>query len=388
MSKLFRNNVPRGTANWSYSRKSGNEFQTSKARALFACHPEIKTLYEQIRRKAGHIRPSQYDVSDTCNLKCEGCLYFAGSDREGVDEEVALDVVDRFFAAEAARGVNFAQVGGAEPALAPEKLKIIAKHIPKGLIFSNGTIRIDPQIRYRIHISVWGNGEEARVLRGGDTFKKALRLYSGDDRAVFVLTISKQNVNSVEHIARLCSEAGVKLSFNHFSPTEQYVGPPALASAEHSRFVGGKKTLILEPEDLARAHREIALAMSAYPQTVIYSAFFNDWISRPEGIFRLNDEGVATDCGSRVTSRYRHFKVDLRDSGDVKCCAPNLSCRTCRIYAQSLATALHRFDHFTASKKDFMGWLEMYEFWIQLFLLTSDASVLGNSENESVRANG
>lgn len=345
--------------------------QASTARAIFSQHPDLKLRFDQIRRAAGHIRPSQYDVSDTCNLKCEGCLYFAGDDRQGVNEEIALDVVDHFFASEAARGVNFAQLGGAEPALSPDKLRIVAKHIPRGVIFTNGTVAIDKGIRYRIHISVWGQGDEARILRGADSFKKALKLYAGDDRAVFVLTISKHNLDSISHIGRLCDDSGVKLSFSHFSPTEQYGGAATPASADYSRMADAGQPPILEPEDLARAHREIASVMAAYPDTVIYSDFFNDWVHRAEGLYRLDEQGVATDCGSRVTASYRHFKVDLRDSGNIKCCAPNLNCRTCRIYAQSLATALHRFNDFTGSRTDFLGWLEMYEFWGRLFLLDS-----------------
>lgn len=360
--------------------------QTTKARALFAQHPALKIRYDRARRIAGVMRPSQYDISDTCNLKCEGCLYFAGSDRHGVHEQIALDVVDRFFAAEAARGVNFAQLGGAEPALAPDKLKIIARHIPRGLIFSNGTIRIDPEIRYRIHISVWGEGEDARILRGADSFKKALKLYAGDDRAIFIFTISRHNLDSIQRVARICSDSGVKLSFSHFSPTELYVGAVPPEFSDYSRMAGAGQPLNLELNDLVRAQREIASAMVAFPNTVIYSAFFNDWVHRPDGLYRLDEQGVATDCGSRVTASYRHFKVDLRVSENVKCCAPNLSCRTCRIYAQSIATALHRFNDFTASRTDFMGWLEMYEFWGRLFLLDRTASSFQTSQSESERA--
>lgn len=355
----------------------------STARALFASHPDLKTRFDRIRRIAGHIRPSQYDVSDTCNLKCGGCLYFSGNDRQDVREEIALEAVDRFFAAEAARGVNFAQLAGAEPALSPDKLKIITTHIPRGVIFTNGTIPIDQEIRYRIHISVWGLDDEARTLRGADSFKKALRLYAGDNRAIFVLTINRHNLDSISHIARVCDHSGVKLSFNHFSPTEEYTEQPSSNFSEYSRMAGEGQAPTLGAEDLARAQREIAVAMATYPDTVVYSPFFNDWVHRPEGLYRLNDQGVAMDCGSRVTSRYRHYRVDLGDSGNAKCCVPNLSCRTCRLYAQALATALHRFDRFTGSETDFMGWLEMYEFWARLFLLNSAVPATGTAEIEN-----
>lgn len=316
------------------------------------------------------MHPSQYDVSDACNLKCEGCLYFAGADRRGTHEETLPEVIDRFFSGEAARGVNFAQLGGAEPGLSRTKLKIIAKHIPRGLIFTNGTIPIDKAIRYRIHISVWGLDDEEHILRGAGSFKKALKLYAEDDRAIFVLTINRRNLNSILSVARICNRSGVKLSFNHFSPTEQYVAPHLVT--DYMRVSDANQSLALGHDDLVRAHGEITRAMKTYPETVVYSPSFNDWIHRPEGLYKLDERGVATDCGSRVTERYRHFRVDLSDGGAVKCCAPNLDCRACRIYAQSLATVLHRFNSFAASETDFKAWLEMYEFWAKLFLLDSD----------------
>jgi sulfatase maturation enzyme AslB (radical SAM superfamily) len=336
---------------------------------LLAHNPEIEARFNEARRTARHMRPSQYDVADKCNLTCEGCLYFAGHDHDGTREVTSLDQVDRFFANEAARGVNFAQLGGAEPALAPEKLQIIARHIPRGLIFTNGTITIDPSIRYRIHISIWGEGEAARVLRGADTIKKALKNYGNDNRAIFILTINNQNLDDIHRVAKLCHESGVKLSFSHFSPTEDYTRQSSSVDSPYFRLRAAGQSLGLSPHDLRRSREEIANAMASYPGTVIYSSMFNEWIHQPEGLYQLDEHGVATDCGSRVTARYRHFRVDLRDSGEVKCCAPNLDCGTCRIYAQSLATALHRFDRFAKSKADFLGWLEIYDFWRELFLL-------------------
>lgn len=91
-------------------------------------------FFDYLRRSVLPLRPSQYDISDICNLQCEGCLYFSGSDHVGHAAADDLDAVDRFFAAEAKRGVNYAEVAGAEPALVEEKLVAMARHIPHGVI--------------------------------------------------------------------------------------------------------------------------------------------------------------------------------------------------------------------------------------------------------------
>jgi len=113
------------------------------------------------------LKASNYDLSNTCNLTCEGCLYFArsssGPAHDGIDAEW-----EALFAAEAARGINFAYIAGAEPALQPARLQSAWRHIKTGVIFTNGTRKIDPDIGFRIHVSLWGIGETAKELRGAD----------------------------------------------------------------------------------------------------------------------------------------------------------------------------------------------------------------------------
>lgn len=75
--------------------------------------------YQELRARVGRLVPSNYDISDTCNLRCEGCLFFDGADRLGHDDAADDAAWDAFFAAEGARGVNFAYLAGAEPTLAP-----------------------------------------------------------------------------------------------------------------------------------------------------------------------------------------------------------------------------------------------------------------------------
>lgn len=335
-----------------------------------AHYPRHRALYDRIRREVTPVRPSQYDVSNICNLRCEGCLFFAGDDYLGHPEETDLARIERFYESEAARGVNFAQFGGAEPALTPQILRIAGRHIRRGVVFTNGTIRIPDDVPYRLHISLWGGPQESARVRGADVVAKAIRNYRGDRRAVFVFTINAQNLESLPDIVELCERNSVLLTFSHFSPTVDYAAFLDGSSDSREFFrLRAQDALALGPHHLQRAEALVEQAMNDAPDTVVYSPAFNAWVNQPEGLYAIDPaSGVATDCGSRVTRRYRHFHADLTDAGDVKCCAPNLDCSTCRIYAQSLSSALSRVGGVAPDGAGFAEWLEMWSLWCRLFL--------------------
>lgn len=316
-------------------------------------------LYEQymyVRSQLRNIRPTQYDITDLCNLNCKGCLYFAGQDREGISEVKDREAVEQFFAQEAARGVNYLQIAGAEPSLALSKVRIAAQQIPRGVIFTNGVKKIPADIPLRIHISIWEiPGQATEELRGADTLMRAVENYRDDQRAVFVFTINALNLANLQDAVRFAHEQGIKMTLSHFSPTIQ-------DAAE-------QEALRLIPDDLARCERIVDQLMDQYPDTLIYSRAWNRWIHQPNPLYEINPaNNHARDCGSVTTKHYRHYRVDLQETHNAKCCAPNLDCRTCRAYAQSLATILNRIDRFAGSEDDLSDWLEMAQYWCRIFL--------------------
>ena len=343
--------------------------------AFLARNPSSRTLYERIRTTVSPVRPSQYDVSRTCNLQCEGCLFFAGDDYLAHETTTDPQQIDQFFAGEARRGVNFAQFAGAEPALVQDTLRIAARHVPRGVVFTNGTVRIADDIPYRMHISLWGLAEQSKALRGADVVDKAVKNYAGDKRAIFVFAINGINVDTIPDVAEFCAGAGVPLTFNHFTTTTTYETWIAQEKTDSLYFrLGDKGTdMALTPAALARSKQLITDAMDAFPDTVVYSQAFNELIHDPEGLYEIDPQtGLARDCGSRVTAHYRHFHSDLTDAGDVKCCAPNLSCATCRAYMQSLSTVLHRIPQFAAREDGLASWVELWDFWCRLNIVDWD----------------
>ena len=348
-----------------------------------AANPEDAARYRHLRRSAGRVRPSQYDVSQTCNLTCEGCLFFAGEDGRRSDEIPDPVRVDAFFAAEKARGVNFLQFAGAEPALAQETLRIAARYLDRGVIFTNGSVRIDPDIPFKLHISVWGLGAEGRRLRGADVVRKALRNYHGDPRALFVFTLNASNIESIPDVAALFAEAGAPLTFNHFATTTDYerwsAGDAGADTDYFKQGADGASAMVHTPESLARSRELILAAMDAHPETIVYNRPLLDAVHDPAGVYEIDPAtGVALDCGVRVTDRLRHFHVDLSNAGEAKCCVPNVSCSSCRLYFQSLSTLLGRLDRFERKPGGVADWLDLWELWCR-FTVVGWSPIQANS---------
>ncbi|MCB1340435.1 MAG: hypothetical protein KDK24_05090 [Pseudooceanicola sp.] len=333
--------------------------------------PSTAQRMAELRRWLFRLKSSSYDVSNECNLTCEGCLYFArpaGQRREKGTDAAAWD---RLFAQEAARGINFVYLAGAEPSLALPSVRAAARHIPRGVVFTNGTRKIPRDIPYRLHISLWGLGEHSAELRGADVTAKALRNYRDDPRVVFVFTVTAENIHEIHPAAGLCRDHGVVLTYNYFSPTLEYgryLDGQAGQDNQYFRLRDQGPTLRHDNASFARARAEIARAQAEFPKTVRYSMHYNDWITQPlSSLMTFDAEGIAVDCGNRLTDWHRHYEADATTSSE-KCCSPNVDCRECRGYAMGLATYFKSFLRFRNDPGELANWLDGLAIWADLFL--------------------
>src|SRR4029077_20610605 len=120
-------------------------------------------------------------------------------------------------------------------------------------------------ITYRLHVSVWGDAEHSVRLRGTDVLSKAVRNYRGDDRALFVYTVTNKNIDRIMPVAALMADNGLDLTFNYYIPTGKYLSKLAASAAhddEYFRFSSADDNLLLKKDDLSRAHDAIAAAQA------------------------------------------------------------------------------------------------------------------------------
>jgi len=79
--------------------------------------PEVKERWEKVR-KYFFLRESTYDMSNRCNLRCDGCYYYEG-EKQFAAENGESQAWRRLMQSEAARGITYVVLAGAEPSLVP-----------------------------------------------------------------------------------------------------------------------------------------------------------------------------------------------------------------------------------------------------------------------------
>ena len=112
----------------------------------------VRARWEKVR-KYFFLRESTYDMSNRCNLRCDGCYYYEG-EKQFAGENGDAGAWRALMRAENARGITYVVLAGAEPSLVPELLEVCFAEMPLGCIATNGVRRIEPTVGYKIHISV------------------------------------------------------------------------------------------------------------------------------------------------------------------------------------------------------------------------------------------
>ncbi|MBV8978089.1 MAG: radical SAM protein [Alphaproteobacteria bacterium] len=348
--------------------------------------PDLAARYEAAKSTIRRFRkPAFYEITQRCNLKCEGCYYFE-SERTAMDEQDAVAEWESFFAREAERQVSMAYFVGAEPALHQERLMAASGHFQYGNVGTNGSIRIDAAIPFRISISMWaGDDETDRTLRGASVFRKAFRNYCGDRRAIVYYTLSRWNLDGARRIAELCRDHGLPLTFNLYSPTATYLAKLADHQPNDDAFFrvsNSDDSPMLSQDDLRAAERVVLELMEDFPETVLYSRAYNRWSTQPGPLHALDDEGNAPLCGSRITSLMHYYGSDLARK-EIKCCTPDLDCSQCRIMSGGWSTKLAPDARDLASADSFADWLEMMEALKRIFVYEHRVSGAVRSEPEA-----
>ncbi|HVU22012.1 MAG TPA: hypothetical protein VHE09_14870 [Rhizomicrobium sp.] len=336
-----------------------------RIREIVGGDPALGRRYESSKRTIRIFRkPAFYEITQRCNLKCEGCYYFEGGVRHDSHEEDSLEAWETFFAAEAQRGVSIAYFVGAEPAIEQERLIAASRYFQYGNIGTNGTVRIDPAVPYRVAISMWGGDDETdRKLRGASVFRKAFKNYRGDPRALVYYTLSRWNLDGARTIAEMCRDNGLPLTFNLYSPTETYLsklrdGQPN--DEEFFRVSRPEDTPMFSDGDLKAARQTVLDLMEDFPETVLYSKAYNDWSTKPGPLHDIDENGFAYHCGSRITDGMNYYGSDLKQQHP-KCCTPDLDCSECRIMSGGWSTKLQPDAADLANTESFSKWLEIIE---------------------------
>ncbi len=316
-------------------------------------HPQINERWLRIK-KYFFLRESTYDVTSKCNLRCEGCYYYEG-EKQNTHDEQDPDSWRALLQAEKERGITFVVLAGAEPALVPELCRACYDVIPLGCIASNGMKPFPKEIGYKIHISVWGDDEESKRLRGRPCLEKQLQSFKGDSRAVFVYTFTKQNINQIDAVVERIADSGGKITFNVFSPT-----------------VGYKGGLTLDSEAFHQTHDKMLKMLDRYPETVLFSRYSSEVHTDPERSLHQRFKCPYPRCNSDthmgLGRSFRQYRTDLTWNRQAACCVPDTDCNSCRHYAAGSAIVTARMAQHVASETDFRKWLDYVDTYLAVWV--------------------
>jgi len=326
----------------------------------------LDSRFKNARSRIFPIVPSQYDVTNLCNMTCTGCMYFEGDGWFKGDVNQSYEQWLSFFESESARGVNFPHIGGAEPSLNLPALRAAAKVFKRGVIYTNGGKKISEEINLAIQVSIWSDDETEEEVRGNRFFNTALNHYSNDSRVIFVCTLSKASISSVEAIVKKCSEHSVQITFNHFSrPNHREYAADYLRDWQLENNADSVD-LSMSKSETVEVHAKIEALKVLYPETIVFSTHYAQQLASDD-LYTLDSQGIATNCASRLDDTMRHYLPDMSREENTKCCTPNVDCSSCSLYAMAYASITDRLDSFVSSAEHLTEWLEIVETWESIF---------------------
>ena len=315
--------------------------------------PRIRERWEKVREYF-FLRESTYDMTNRCNIRCEGCYYYEG-DKQFAKENRDPDAWRRLMEEEKARGITFVVLAGAEPSLVPELCEVCFEKIPLGVIATNGLKLIPESINYKIHISVWGNDETSLRVRGAkNMLLRQIRNYKGDSRAVFVYTFTRDNIDQAQEVTRILADNQCKITFNVFSAPVGYDGYLRHTAAS-----------------LELTRKMMTELMSTYPETVLFSHYNVVAHTHKYGLHDLYScsyprMNPSSDIG--LGRSFRQYRADLTWDRNVACCVPDTDCADCRHYAAGSAVVTARLFRHATDPGTFKSWLDYVDTYLSVWV--------------------
>lgn len=315
--------------------------------------PAIRERWEKVR-KYFFLRESTYDMTNRCNIRCDGCYYYEG-EKQFARENPDPDAWRALMQAEKARGITFVVLAGAEPSLAPDICKVCFAEIPLGAVATNGLKAMPRDIGYKMHISVWGNDAYSfKVRHARDMLLRQIENYRDDPRAVFVYTFTPENIHQADGVVATLAENGCKATFNMFSAPVGYSG-----ALRHTAV------------SLSETRQAMLRLLRAYPETVLFSFYNAVAHTAPQslhGLYGCLYPRMNPDAGAGLGRSFRQYRTDLTWDKAAACCVPDTDCADCRHYAAGSAVVTAKLYRHATDPATFSAWLDYVDTYLSVWV--------------------
>jgi MoaA/NifB/PqqE/SkfB family radical SAM enzyme len=305
-----------------------------------------------------NIRSSIYDVTNKCNLRCKGCFFFSSDEHKAAAEEMDIKKWEAFIDMEMHRGVNLAILIGGEPSLYLDRVEAFYKRLPT-FCATNGLIKI-PRDRFpdlMLGISLWGDEEDEKILRGKDTFSISSKNYEGDPNVYYLYTLTPKQIGKIERIIRKIRVAGLKVHMQLLSNDE------------------GVDGFSWEPEQLEAIRVEMDDMLDGYPETVISSKYYHEIITTGKMLgrsFGWNECPSVTQPLDTRDPQPKRLIEFIRWASDLKtmhrcCTSETRDCSSCKDGAAHMSWVMVNKRAHIRTTKDLQNWIEVYEMFAKLY---------------------
>jgi organic radical activating enzyme len=305
-----------------------------------------------------NIRSSIYDVTNQCNLRCRGCFFYSSKEHEAASEEMDLRKWSEFIGREKERGVNLAILIGGEPTLHLDRVAAFYQAMPT-YCATNGQIKV-PRDRFpdmMVGISLWGDEEDEKLLRGKNTFAVSSKNYEGDPYTYYLYTITPKQVGRIGQVIRKIDDAGLKVHLQLLTNDEQVDG------------------YSWTEEKMRDVRAEMDEMLECYPQTVISCKYYHEIITTGKMMgrsFGWNECPSVTESMDKRNPRPKRLIRFIRWASDLKtrhrcCTSATRDCATCKDGAAHMSWVMVNKREHLKSAKDLQNWIEVYEMFAKLY---------------------
>lgn len=318
-----------------------------------------ETWHERYRKISRlNIRSSIYDVTNQCNLRCSGCFFFSSNEHNAAAEETDVAKWRRFVQKEKERGVNLAILIGGEPALHLDRVEAFYSQLPT-YCATNGLIKI-PRERFpdmMVGISLWGDEQDEKILRGKDTFAISSKNYGGDPNAYYLYTITPKQVGRIDQVIRKIAQVGLKVHLQLLSNDENVEG------------------FHWTDDKLKDVCAEMDAMLDNYPQTVVSCKYYHRIITTGKMMdrpFGWNECPSVTEPMDNRSPKPKRLIRFIRWASDLnamhRCCtSATRDCSTCKDGAAHMSWVMVNKRSHLRSTEDLQNWIEVYEMFAKLY---------------------
>ena len=209
------------------ARVSSRRQVPARLAALLEGAPELAARLTSLRRFARRVKPSEYHVTNACNIRCKNCWFYEYGFDGLSHEESEDDVWREFIRRERERGITSALLIGGEPTLLLRRVKLFVDGLQFVTVSSNGLRQLPREgfDNVAIALTLFGGGPLDDELRGirpngrriSGLFDKALTNYRDDERATFILALASDSTRFLDETVQRIRDNGNQVTFNFYS---------------------------------------------------------------------------------------------------------------------------------------------------------------------------